>query len=226
MAAITAIGHAQGCVVGFDLAHAAGNIILKLHDWDVDCAVWCSYKYLNAGPGAAAGCFVHERYASRPDLPRLAGWWGHNKGTRFQMPADFDPIRGAEGWQISNPPILQLAALRASMSLFDRAGMAPLRAKSERLTGYLEYLIHDLALAGVTVITPDDPAQRGAQLSLQINHRGRALHQRLTDAHIICDWREPDVIRVAPVPLYNTFLDVFTFVDALDIAHREVLVSS
>ncbi len=226
MAAITATGHAQGCTVGFDLAHAAGNIVLQLHDWDVDCAAWCSYKYLNAGPGAAAGCFVHERYAKRPDLPRLAGWWGHNKDTRFQMPDDFDPIPGAEGWQISNPPIFQLAALRASMHIFDRAGMARLRAKSERLTGYLESLIHDRALLGVTLITPDDPAQRGAQLSLQIKRHGRALHQRLTEAHIICDWREPDVIRVAPVPLYNTFLDVFTFVNALDTAHREVLGSS
>jgi kynureninase len=226
MANITAIGHAHGCVVGFDLAHAAGNIILELHNWDVDCAVWCSYKYLNAGPGAAAGCFVHERYANRPDLPRLAGWWGHNKETRFHMPVDFDPIPGAEGWQISNPPIFQLAALRASMSLFDRAGMSRLQAKSERLTGYLEYLIHDLALPGVRLITPGDPAQRGAQLSLQINQHGRALHQRLTEAHIICDWREPDVIRVAPVPLYNTFRDVLTFVNALDAAHRQVLVSS
>jgi kynureninase len=226
MANITTIGHAQGCVVGFDLAHAAGNIVLQLHDWDVDCAVWCSYKYLNGGPGAVAGCFVHERYANRPDLPRLAGWWGHNKDTRFQMPVDFDPIPGAEGWQISNPPIFQLAALRASMSLFDRVGMAALRAKSERLTGYLAYLIGNRALPGVTLMTPDDPAQRGAQLSLQIKRHGRALHQRLTEAHIICDWREPDVIRVAPVPLYNTFLDVFTFVNALDTAHREVLVSS
>lgn len=225
MAAITDIGHTQGCTVGFDLAHAAGNIVLALHDWDVDCAVWCSYKYLNAGPGAAAGCFVHERYANRSDLPRLAGWWGHNKDTRFQMPDDFDPISGAEGWQISNPPIFQLAALRASMNIFDRAGMANLRAKSERLTGYLEYLIHDRALPDITLITPDNPTQRGAQLSLQIKHHGRALHQRLTDSHIICDWREPDVIRVAPVPLYNTFLDVFTFVNALDTAHREVLVS-
>ncbi len=226
MAASTALGHDQGCVVGFDLAHAAGNIVLQLHDWDVDCAVWCSYKYLNAGPGAVAGCFIHERYANRPDLPRLAGWWGHNKETRFQMPANFDPIPGAEGWQISNPPIFQLAALRASMHIFDRAGMALSRAKSERLTGYLESLIQAWDLPGVTLITPADPAQRGAQLSLQIEHGGRALYQRLTKAHIICDWREPDVIRVAPVPLYNTFLDVFTFVNALDTAHHEVLVSS
>jgi kynureninase len=226
MAAITTSGHAQGCVVGFDLAHAAGNIRLELHDWNVDCAVWCSYKYLNAGPGATAGCFVHERYANRPDLPRLAGWWGHNKETRFQMPPAFDPIPGAEGWQLSNPPILQLAALRASMTLFDGAGMSALRQKSERLTGYLAYLIQDRALPGVTIITPDDPAQRGAQLSLQIKRHGRALHQQLTEAHIICDWREPDVIRVAPVPLYNTFLDVFTFVNALDTARREISVSS
>lgn len=223
MAAITTMGHAHGCIVGFDLAHAAGNIVLHLHDWDVDCAAWCSYKYLNAGPGAVAGCFVHERYASRPDLPRLAGWWGHNKDTRFHMPADFDPIPGAEGWQISNPPIFQLAALRASMSIFDGVGMARLRAKSERLTGYLDYLIRHRALPDITLITPDDPAQRGAQLSLRIKSHGRALHQHLTEAHIICDWREPDVIRVAPVPLYNTFLDVFTFVNALDAAHCEVL---
>lgn len=225
MATITVNGHAQECKVGFDLAHAAGNIVLQLHDWDVDCAVWCSYKYLNAGPGAAAGCFIHERYANRPDLPRLAGWWGHNKGTRFEMPDQFDPIPGAEGWQISNPPIFQLAALKASMNLFDRVGMASLRAKSERLTAYLEYLIHDRALSGISLITPDDPAQRGAQLSLQIKRHGRALHQRLTEAHIIYDWREPNVIRVAPVPFYNTFLDVFTFVNALDTAHREVLIS-
>ena len=226
MSAITAIGHAQGCAVGFDLAHAAGNIALALHDWDVDCAVWCSYKYLNAGPGSVAGCFVHERYAHRSDLPRLAGWWGHNKDTRFHMPADFDPIPGAEGWQISNPPIFQLAALRASMDIFDRAGMAALRVKSERLTGYLEALLQHHALPGVSIITPAQPAQRGAQLSLQIERHGRALHQRLTQAGIICDWREPDVIRVAPAPLYNTFLDVFTFVHALQGAHREVFASS
>lgn len=226
MAAITAIGRAQGCVVGFDLAHAAGNIVLQLHDWNVDCAVWCAYKYLNAGPGATAGCFVHERHARRPDLPRLAGWWGHNKDTRFHMPPDFDPIPGAEGWQISNPPIFQLAALRASMDIFDQVGMASLRAKSERLTGYLAYLLRARALPGVTLITPGDATQRGAQLSLQIKRRGRALHQRLTQANIVCDWREPDVIRVAPVPLYNTFMDVLTFVNALDTAHREVLVSS
>ncbi len=225
MAEMTRLGHAQGCLVGFDLAHATGNIPLHLHDWDVDCAVWCSYKYLNAGPGAVAGCFVHERHAQRPDLSRLAGWWGHDKTSRFQMPPNFDPIPGAEGWQVSNPPIFQLAALRASMAIFDEAGMARLRTKSERLTGYLQSAIEAHALPGVALITPDDPAQRGAQLSLQIERHGHALHQRLTQANIICDWREPDVIRVAPVPLYNTFSDVLTFANALGAAHREVLAS-
>ncbi len=225
MAEIAKRGHAQGCLVGFDLAHAAGNIPLQLHDWDVDFAVWCSYKYLNAGPGAAAGCFVHERHARRPDLPRFAGWWGHDKASRFQMPPDFNPIPGAEGWQVSNPPIFQLAALRASMAIFDEVGMARLRAKSERLTGYLQSAIEAQVLPGTTLITPDDPAQRGAQLSLQIERHGHALYQRLSLAHVVCDWREPDVIRVAPVPLYNTFLDALTFANALGTAHHEVLAS-
>jgi kynureninase len=226
MARIAAAGHAQGCPVGFDLAHAAGNLPLRLHDWNVDCAAWCSYKYINAGPGAVAGCFVHERYAHRPDLPRLAGWWGHNKASRFDMPSGFDPIPGAEGWQVSNPPILQLAALRASMDLFDEVGMAPLRAKSERLTGYLEFLLDHHALAGVTLITPRDPQQRGAQLSLRFDRAGQDIHQRLTRALVICDWREPDVIRVAPVPWYNTFQDVYTFIELLVRAHAEVLRST
>jgi kynureninase len=222
MARITCAGHAQGCTVGFDLAHAAGNLVLRLHEWEVDCAVWCSYKYLNAGPGGVAGCFVHERHAQRPDLPRFAGWWGHNKATRFQMPPDFDPIPGAEGWQVSNPPILQLAALRASMALFDDVGMACLRAKSELLTSYLEFLLVQRAPDVVTIITPRDPQQRGAQLSLRISPHGRALHERLTRAGVICDWREPDVIRVAPVPWYNSFMDVFIFVDRLVAAHTAV----
>jgi kynureninase len=226
MARIAAVGHTQGCLVGFDLAHATGNIPLHLHDWDVDCAVWCSYKYINAGPGAVAGCFVHERFAQRPDLPRLAGWWGHNKTSRFDMPPVFDPIPGAEGWQVSNPPILQLAALRASMALFDDVGMAPLRAKSERLTGYLEFLLDRHDLAHVTLLTPRDPRQRGAQLSLRFARYGRAIHERLTRAQVVCDWREPDVIRVAPVPWYNTFQDVYTFVDLLIKAHSEVQQST
>ncbi len=225
MARITQAGHAQGCLVGFDLAHAVGNVRLQLHAWEVDCAAWCSYKYLNAGPGAVAGCFVHERHAYAPETPRLAGWWGHNKTTRFQMPPAFDPIPGAEGWQLSNPPILQLAALRASMDLFDEVGMPRLRAKSERLTGYLEFLLDHHALDGVSMITPRDVPQRGAQLSLRIAHNGRALHDYLTQAYVICDWREPDVIRVAPVPWYNSFTDVLTFVDLLATAHTQVMQS-
>jgi kynureninase len=223
MARITRAGHAQGCVIGFDLAHAAGNLVLHLHDWDVDCAVWCSYKYLNAGPGSVAGCFVHERHAQRPDLPRFAGWWGHNKTTRFEMPPDFDPIPGAEGWQVSNPPILQLAALRASMDIFDQVGIERLRAKSELLTGYLESLLDHHALNGISLITPRDPQQRGAQLSLRIARNGKALHERLTQANVLCDWREPDVIRVAPAPLYNTFREVYTFVNHLVTAHADVI---
>jgi kynureninase len=221
MATITEVGHAHGCVVGFDLAHAVGNLILKLHTWGVDFAVWCSYKYLNAGPGAIGGCFVHERHASRPELPRLAGWWGHDKTTRFRMPPDFNPLLGAEGWQVSNPPILQLAALRASMAMFAEVGMERLRAKSERLTGYLEFLLDNHAPVNVTLITPRDVQQRGAQLSLRIHHNGPALHERLIQAQVICDWREPDVIRVAPVPWYNTFMDAYRFVDIFMHANHE-----
>lgn len=211
MARITAAGHKKGCVVGFDLAHAAGNIVMNLHDWEVDFAVWCSYKYLNAGPGAIAGCFVHERHAHRFDLPRFAGWWGQNKETRFLMPFEFEAIPGAEGWQLSNPPIFQLAALRASMDIFDEAGMTALREKSERLTGYLEFLLNQNRDENISIITPSDPAQRGCQLSIRVKKNGKQLHDRLNAAGIFCDWREPDVIRVAPVPLYNTFADVYHF---------------
>jgi kynureninase len=222
MARITRVGQAQGCLVGFDLAHAVGNLVLHLHDWGVDCAVWCSYKYLNAGPGAVGGCFVHERHADSRELPRLAGWWGHNKTTRFRMPPDFEPLPGAEGWQVSNPPILQLAALRASMEIFDTAGMEQLRAKSERLTGYLEYLLDYHHPRRVTSITPRDPPQRGAQLSLRVARHGPAVHERLARAHVVCDWREPDVIRVAPVPLYNSFEEVYRFVEILTQAATDV----
>lgn len=214
-ARITQAGHAKGCVVGFDLAHAAGNLVLKLHEWDVDFAVWCSYKYLNAGPGGIAGCFVHERHALAFDLPRFTGWWGHDKETRFQMAPHFKAITGAEGWQLSNPPIFQLAALRASMDIFDEVGMEKLRAKSERLTGYLEFLVDHLPENGLSIITPRRAEERGAQLSLRVEKNGKALFDRISARSVVCDWREPDVIRVAPAPLYNSFVDVYRFVEIL-----------
>ena len=210
---ITQAAHAQGCIVGFDMAHAAGNLPLHLHDWNADFAVWCSYKYLNGGPGCIAGCFVHERHARNQQLPRFAGWWGHDKSSRFQMPSQFQPIPGAEGWQLSNPSILSMAALRASMEIFDEATITRLRAKSETLTAYLEFLLAQQANEKFRILTPRDPAQRGAQLSLQVKKGGRAVCDRLAQQGILCDWREPDILRVAPVPLYNSFLDVHTFAD-------------
>jgi kynureninase len=212
MEAITAAGHKKGCIVGFDLAHAAGNLRLNLHDWNVDFAVWCSYKYLNGGPGCIAGCFVHERHASEVSLPRYAGWWGHDEKTRFQMGPDFRPTPGADGWQLSNPSILSMAALRASMDIFDEAGIARLREKSVSLTGYLESLLEHYASDRFSMITPRDPERRGAQLSLRIVNHGRALCDRLAGEGVICDWREPDILRVAPVPLYNSYRDVHRFV--------------
>lgn len=210
---ITEAGHAKGCVVGFDMAHAAGNLLLKLHDWDIDFAVWCSYKYLNAGPGAIAGCFVHERHARESHLPRFAGWWGHDKENRFRMPPDFAAIPGAEGWQLSNPSILSAAALRASLDIFDEATMQRLRGKSEQLTGYLEFLLDQSWSKNFSIITPRDSSHRGAQLSLRLSENGRAVCDALAKEGIICDWREPDIMRVAPVPLYNTFSDVHTFAE-------------
>lgn len=215
MERITRAGHRQGCVVGFDLAHAMGNLELRLHDWGVDFAVWCSYKYLNGGPGCVGGCFVHERHGRRNDLPRFAGWWGHDKSTRFRMPAAFEAIPGAEGWQLSNPPILPLAALRASLQLFDEAGMDRLRDKSRTLTGYLEYLLRTRLPGALSVISPTDPEQRGCQLSIRTGPEGRRVHRLLSEQGIRCDWREPDVIRVAPVPLYNSFSDVLRFVEVM-----------
>lgn len=215
MERITRAGHRRGCVVGFDLAHAMGNLALRLHDWDVDFAVWCSYKYLNGGPGCVGGCFVHERHGTRDDLPRFAGWWGHDKSTRFSMPPAFEAIPGAEGWQLSNPPILPLAALRASLELFDEAGMDRLREKSIRLTGYLEYLLRTRLPEALSVISPPDPERRGCQLSIRTGPEGRRVHRRLSEHGIRCDWREPDVIRVAPVPLYNRFTDVHRFVEVM-----------
>lgn len=215
METITRAGHGVRSVVGFDLAHAAGNIPLKLHDWKVDFACWCTYKYLNSGPGGVAGCFVHQRHIANKDLPRFAGWWGHDKETRFQMGPDFDPIPTAEGWQLSNAPILAMASLRASLEIFEEVGMEALRNKSELLTGYLAFLLKDCDSFGIQNITPADPDHRGCQLSLLTGENGRQIFERLTEEGVICDWREPNVIRIAPVPLYNGFEDVWKFADIL-----------
>jgi kynureninase len=209
-------GHAQGCVMGVDLAHAVGNVPLHLHDWDFDFACWCTYKYLNGGPGSIAGCFIHERHLKRQDLPRLAGWWGHDKDDRFQMGPQFKPIPTAEGWSLSNSPVLAMAPLRASLAIFDEVGMPALRQKSVALTGYFENLLRERAgHLDIEVITPSDPAQRGAQLSLLTGQRGKGWFDHLTARGVIVDWREPNVIRAAPAPLYNSYEDVWRFVDLL-----------
>jgi len=212
---ITTLGQSNGSIVGFDLAHGVGNIMPDLHANDVDFAVWCSYKYLNSGPGSLGGCFVHERHTKNKEIPRFSGWWGHNKDTRFNMRHDFDPIPTAEGWQLSNPPILSMAAVRASLDIFAEAGMSAIKAKSVLLTGYLEYLIDDLGNDRIAVITPRDPKQRGCQLSIQVKGADRSIHDALTKEGVISDWREPDVIRVAPAPLYNSFEDVYELVHRL-----------
>ncbi len=214
LAAIATLAKAQGCAVGFDLAHAAGNLPLALHDSGADFAAWCTYKYLNSGPGAVAAAFVHERHARRPDLPRLAGWWGHRPETRFLMGPAFDPADGADGWQQSNPPILAMAPIRASLALFDAATLPALRAKSLRLTAYLEALVNAHLHAAIEILTPADPARRGAQLSLRVRggrEQGRALFEFLAANGVLGDWREPDVIRISPAPLYNRFTDVLAF---------------
>ncbi len=219
LAEITRLAHAQGAVAGFDLAHAVGNLPLALHDSNADFAVWCHYKYLNAGPGAVAGCFVHERHA-RTDRPRFAGWWGHEPATRFKMGPDFVPTPGADGWQLSNPPILGLAPLLASLELFDKAGGIPaLRVKSEKLTGFLEALIKARVSDTLQIITPAEPARRGCQLSLRVSggrERGRELFEYLQSVGTLGDWREPDVIRISPAPLYNKYMDVYRFVEEVE----------
>lgn len=220
LARIAAAARRIGANVGFDLAHAAGNIPLRLHEWGADFAVWCTYKYLNSGPGGTSGVFVHERHANSPDLPRLAGWWGYKEETRFLMRKGFEPMYGAEGWQLSCGQILPFAAHRASLEIFDRAGMENLRRKSILLTSFLAYLLQDLnQRAGeeqVHIITPADPDQRGCQLSLVMTNNGKNTFQKLIEAGVVCDWREPDVIRVAPVPLYNTFEEVWQFTNILE----------
>jgi kynureninase len=211
---VTTAAQKKGITVGFDLAHAAGNVPLSLHEWNVDFAVWCSYKYLNAGPGAVAGAFVHERHATNTNLPRFAGWFGNNPNTRFRLhlEPEFVPVASADGWQISNPPILSMAPLRASLAIFDEAGgMESLRAKSMRLTGYLEFLIEQIGSKKFSTMTPADPSARGAQLSIQAHEHPKQLHEELIAAGVKCDFREPNVIRVAPTPLYNTFHEVWRF---------------
>jgi len=213
---ITQLGHSYGAKVGFNLAHGAGNIICDLHDNGVDFAVWCTYKYLNSGPGSLGGVFVHERHRESYDLPRFTGWWGHNKETRFKMRDGFDPIAGAEGWQLSNPPILSMAAIRASLDIFDRAGIHKIREKSIQLTAYLAELLSTLNSDKIRIMTPLDPEHRGAQLSLQLKDSDRSLHDALTHLGVVSDWREPDVIRVAPAPLYNSYRDIYDFVQRLN----------
>jgi kynureninase len=216
---LTKAAHAKGITIGFDLAHAAGNLKLELHNWNVDFAVWCNYKYLNGGPGAIGGCFVHEKHLRDESLPKFLGWWGHDKKTRFLMEHKYVPIPTVESWQVSNPPVLQLASLKASLDIFAEAGMDNLRSKSEGLTEYLEHLIESVHSENIEIITPKDPNQRGCQLSLRIKKNGKSLFNELMARNVICDWREPDVIRVAPVPLYNTFEDVFKFSEII----KEVL---
>jgi len=215
---IIAAAREHGIIAGFDLAHAIGNVPLSLHDWNVDFAVWCSYKYLNAGPGAVAGAFVHERHAINTKLPRLAGWFGNDPNTRFRLhlEPEFIPVASADGWQISNPPIFSMAPLRASLAIFDQAGgMESLRAKSMRLTGYLEFLLTEIGSKKFTVITPREPDARGCQLSILAHEHPKQLHEELVAADVRCDFREPNVIRVAPTPLYNTFNEVWRFTKIL-----------
>ncbi len=213
---IASTARAHNITFGVDLAHAIGNVELKLHSWGIDFATWCSYKYLNSGPGGVSGIYVHEKYADRPDLPRLAGWWGNDEKTRFKMRENkhFVPQAGAAGWQISNAPVLSMAAHRASLDIFDEVGMKALRQKSELLTGYLEFLIGK-GNKHFRIITPTDKKQRGCQLSIQTLSNGRKLFQKISKAGVIADWRDPDVIRVAPVPLYNSFEDVYNFAKLL-----------
>jgi kynureninase len=223
LAPLIAAARRAGAAVGLDLAHAIGNTLLQLHDWNADFAVWCSYKYLNAGPGAVGGCFVHERHAHRADLPRFAGWWGHDRAARFRMGPDFTPIAGAQGWQISNPPVLSTAPLLASLEIFERAGMRRLRDKSIALTGFLQQLIEALLPGLVDIITPASPEARGCQLSLRIARPAAAAkrcHELLGAAGVVGDWRDPDILRLAPAPLYNSYHDVFAAVHALSQAVR------
>ncbi|MBI1837430.1 MAG: kynureninase [Flavobacteriia bacterium] len=221
MKKITKAAHKVGAYAGFDLAHAAGNINLKLHDWGVDFAAWCSYKYLNSSPGGVSGLFVHEKHAYKPELPRFAGWWGYDKETRFLMQPGFNPMKGAEGWQLSNAPIIGMAAHLASLDIFEEAGMDRIGTKRDLLTAYLEFIIDDISeknkdRCSFEIITPRDKSKRGAQLSILAHGQARALFDALSDEGVVADWREPNVIRVAPAPLYNSFEDVYYFGQLLE----------
>jgi kynureninase len=215
---ITEAGHIAGAYVGFDLAHAAGNVNLKLHEWNVDFAMWCSYKYLNSSPGGVSGLFVHEKHSEDTSLPRFAGWWGHDKEQRFMMEDTFYPMKGAEGWQLSNAPILGMAAHLASLQIFNEAGMDRIGKKRDQLTAYLEFLLEEYSSSNgdiLEIITPKNSHERGSQLSILFKEKGKEMYDLLSEAGIIADWREPNVIRVSPVPLYVSFEDCWHFVDVL-----------
>ncbi len=212
---ITEAAHKAGAYAGFDLAHAVGNVELKLHDWNCDFACWCSYKYLNSGPGGVGGAFVHERHGDNPEVFRLAGWWGNDEKVRFQMKKGFHPQKGAASWQMSNAPVFNMVAHNASLEIFKEAGLPALIAKSKQLTGYLEYLLKQLNNLSFTVITPEDPTRRGCQISMLFNAKGREVFEAITAKGVIADWREPNVIRVAPVPLYNSFEDVYRLYEVM-----------
>lgn len=209
------VGHEVGAMVGYDLAHAVGNVVLKLHDWNVDFAVWCHYKYLNSGPGSIAGAFVHDKHLHDPNIPRFEGWWGHDKKTRFLMGDTFHPMASAESWQLSNAPVFSMTPLLASLELFDAVGMEKLNKKSAVLTAYMEFLLKQIPTDRIRIITPSTQKDRGCQLSIQVKNGNKALFDAITARGVIADWREPDVIRVAPVPLYNSFMDVYKFVAIL-----------
>lgn len=218
--AITEAGHKVGAKVGFDLAHAAGNVNLKLHDWNVDFAAWCTYKYLNSGPGGVSGIYINKRHCENKELNRFAGWWGQDKETRFLMEKGFNPIPTAEGWQLSNAPVLLMAPLNASLDIFEEAGMDKIATKRDDLTAYLEFILADISARNTNVsfelITPKDKTKRGAQLSIAAKGQGKALFDKLTEQNVITDWREPNVIRVAPAPLYNSYEDCFRFGEILE----------
>jgi kynureninase len=215
ISAITKAAHDAGAYAGFDLAHVAGNVPMHLHEWEVDFAVWCSYKYLNAGPGAVSGIYIHEQFGNDPGFRRLAGWWGNEEKTRFQMVKDFTPQPGAAGWSISTAQVFNMVALKASLKNFEKAGIENIRQKSILLTGYLEFLLQQLKHLRFEIISPANPAERGAQLSLYFSERGKEIHEQMIKKGIVVDFREPGVIRVAPSPLYNSFTDVYRFYEIL-----------